>query len=227
MKGVLILALAGLVGCITPHYSGYCPDGMVLVPPGKFRYGDEEVTGRRTGEEIGAFCIDRYEYPNREGARPTAGVSWIEAAAICRGKGKRLCTEYEWEKAARGPRGQRYPWGNIFDPSACALDPGAPGEHLAGARPRCRSYYGVYDMGGSVWEWVQNKWQDDAAAPDAGGTERRVVRGGWERGLGERGARASYRAAEDASKASPRIGFRCCAPAVSGLYTTRDNGPGP
>ncbi len=237
--GVIVLALAGLAGCFTPRYSGYCPDGMVLVPPGKFRYGDKEITGRRTDEEIGAFCIDRYEYPNREGVRPASGVSWLEAASACREQGKRLCTEYEWEKAARGPRGRRYPWGNTFDPSACALDPDAPGEHLAGARPRCRSYYGVYDMGGSVWEWTMNTWEDDAAEPGAGapvgsttltgrsGSAKRVVRGGWERGLGEKGARASYRAAEDPSKTSPRIGFRCCAPAISGLYTTRDVEPGP
>ena len=215
----LILVIAGLSGCGAPPYSGHCPDGMALVESGKFRYGDKAVTGRRTREEIGAYCIDVYEHPNREGARPTRGVTWLEAAAICREQGKRLCTEYEWEKAARGPRGQRYPWGKTFDPSACALDPDAPGVHVSGARPRCRSPYGVYDMAGSVWEWTQNAWQGEGA--------KRVVRGGWERGLGEKGARASYRAAEDASKKSPRIGFRCCAPARSGLQTTRDVERGP
>ena len=72
---------------------------------------------------------------------------------------------------------------------------------------------------GSVWEWTQNVWEDDPA--------KRVVRGGWERTLGEEGARASYRAAEYASRRSTRIGFRCCAAARSGLYTTRPFGPAP
>jgi len=179
---------------------------MVLVPRGAFAYGDRDVTGRKTREEIAGFCIDRYEFPNREGARPETGATWLEAASRCRELGKRLCTEYEWEKACRGPGGFLYPWGNAFVRSACALDAESAAVHRSGARPRCVSPFGVFDMAGSVWEWTENAWDGDPS--------RRVVRGGWEEPLGELGASCGYRAAQDASRGTGRIGWRCCAAPV-------------
>lgn len=199
------LALAsagGLAGCARQEYEGVCPAGTVLVPGGKFEYGHKHVTGRATEEDIAAFCIDRYEFPNREGERPKTDVTWLEAASACRALGKRLCTEYEWEKACRGRGGLVFPWGNAFDRWACALSPEEAAAHTSGRLAGCVSAYGVWDMAGSVWEWTSTAWEGDP--------ERRLVRGGWEEKLGEFGASCAYRAASGASRATGRIGFRCC-----------------
>ena len=133
---------------------------------------------------IGSSTRAKY-YGNAEFADfPVIWVNWNQAAAFCAwDQGKRLPTEAEWEYAARGADGRRFPWGNDFDPSllpATEQDTMVVGNYAGGASP-----FGVYDLAGNVVEWVADWYgsgyyaqaeSQNPAGPDAG--TRRVQRGG-------------------------------------------------
>lgn len=94
---------------------------------------------------------------------PVTGVNWYDANAYCHWTNKRLPTEAEWEKAARGPSGSIYPWGNNLDYKKANFAIGKSGSNEITAPvnsyPEGKSYYGVYNQAGNVFEWVQD-WYD-------------------------------------------------------------------
>jgi formylglycine-generating enzyme required for sulfatase activity len=105
---------------------------------------------------------------------PVVHVSWYDALAYCRwlsevtGKPYGLPSEAEWEKAARGPEGRRYPWGDAWDATRCNIPVGEEAERTAtpvDAYPRGVSAYGLLDMVGNVWEWTRSLWGPDLRSP--------------------------------------------------------------
>jgi formylglycine-generating enzyme required for sulfatase activity len=164
---------------------------MVLVPAGEFTMGS--ATGdadERPAHQVylDSFLIDRHEVTVDQYAaflqetgtsspsdwrtmnqlsnkkRPVSNVDWADAAAYCKWAGKRLPTEAEWEKAARGTDGRLYPWGNE-PPTPRHANYGQTGSSNNGALAPVGSFeegkspYGLYDMAGNVWEWVSD-WYD-------------------------------------------------------------------
>ena len=129
--------------------------------------------GDATGKEIIYFEFSRINNTPRgliiEGGyedHPVAGVTWYGAHAYCKWRSAledteyRLPTEAEWEKAARGCLGRRYPWGNDFAEEKCNTDESGIGDtSKTGSYPDGSSPYGCHDMAGNVWEWCQDTYQ--------------------------------------------------------------------
>lgn len=180
--------------------AGSAADDMVLIPAGAFAMGlnrGREDFSPEHRVDLDAFYIDRHEVTNAEYERfdpnhrrdaasscddcAVTNVSWSEAGAYCRWAGKRLPTEAEWEKAARGPELSLYGYANEYRPEMA--------RSRAEAATRVGTYapngYGVFDALGNVWEWCADYWdkryyrqspERNPQGPSRG--PGRVIRGG-------------------------------------------------
>ena len=214
---------------------------MAYIPRGTFTMGDAQ--GQGGGESVPhavtaeGFWIDRTEVTNAQFARfiqargtaqgdgqraasgreqhPVAGVTWHDAVAYCRWAQKRLPTEAEWEYAARGADGRRYPWGNAWeDPRARFRGNRGNGATApVGSYPNGASPFGLLDMAGNVWEWASTLFKPypyvvTDGREDPGASGRRVLRGGsWMDAPGD--LRSTFRDTGGPGERSATIGFRC------------------
>ena len=155
---------------------------------------------------------------------PIVGVTWYEAAAFARWAGKRLPTEAEWEKAARGPStgagpgdARQYPWGNEFDAQRCNVAATGIGrttvtDHFS---PAGDSPYGVMQMAGNVWEWTSSLYRpypynaDDGRENLAADAGVRVLRGGSWQSRFTQHVRCCNRFFGEPNFGFTNTGFRC------------------
>lgn len=155
-------------------------------------------------------------YPPDIAEYPVVMVDWSDAKAYCEWRSRRLPTEAEWEKAARGTDGRRFPWGDEFDGKKVDADGQQEEPSPIGTFEEGKSPYGVYDMAGNVYEWVEDWYKaypgNDYNDNDYGEKFRVVRSNGWG-GMGHYNlqmyARTSYRNASPPDGKFNDIGFRC------------------
>jgi len=188
-----------------------CPRGTVRVKGGTFLFGSKASDPMRNfGEkmakstEVQTFCIDYYEHPNSKKATPTTRVSWATAKSYCERRGKRLCSEKEWEYACKGGRNRRFPYGNAFRLGKCnTQDENGNSGDVGPAEEfkKCRSSFNVFSLSGNAEEWTADSFKGGSSKTVKGGAADRpdwASRCSARRGLSKGSRRAT-------------LGFRCCA----------------
>lgn len=181
------LGVALMAGAISVAVAAETPSGekdMVLIPKGEFTMGSNEHSDEFKHQVVlDAYLIDKYETSNarykefmkatrhpapaywddprlNKPNQPVVGVSWTDANAFCKWEGKRLPTEAEWERAAKGPEGDNhYPWGHKINPKMANYGQNVGRTSHVDSYPDGVSGFGVYNMAGNVFEWVED-WYD-------------------------------------------------------------------
>jgi len=226
---VPLLAASIAIGAWLASRQGGEGADMVLVPAGAFTMGDNENSPQRE-VYVDAFRLDRHEVTVSQYSRfveatgsvrlpdaweeldlakgaslPVIGVDWHDASAYCTWAGKRLPSEAEWEKAARGTDARTYPWGDSPPtPVQANFENRAPGAYQGGLKPVAShpagaSPFGIHDLAGNSAEWVAD-WYDENVS--------RTIRGGGWRDPADR-ITASRRFYAHPKNRGEDVGFRC------------------
>lgn len=165
-----------------------------------------------------ALLVEMLKKQQAQDNYPVTGVNWFAAKEYCAWRDARLPSEAEWEKAARGPEGFEYPWGNDWDPKITNTgDDGEWDEGMApvGAYSKNKSPYGAFDLSGNVWEWTADwyaPYDGSTYESKAFGKTNRVIRGGGG-GVGHYAISYFFRGATrqfaEPEMESEDVGFRC------------------
>jgi formylglycine-generating enzyme required for sulfatase activity len=213
---------------------------MVAVPAGEFTMGEKDGTDNPehqvtldgywidknlvTVAQYQKFCEDsgrKMPDPPTWGWKadhPIVNVSWDDARAYADWAGASLPTEAQWEKAARGTDGRKYPWGDEWDTGKLwsSADGKKSGTAPVGSFPEGASPYGALDMAGNVWEWCADFYGKDyyknSPALNPKGprySEERVLRGDSWADSNEDNFRCAYRVRGDPAVRADNLGFRC------------------
>jgi len=192
------------------------------------------VTEPPAQQQIRPYFIDRFEVTNSDFKKfiasgkapptrvasdrlggddhPVVNVQWNVAEAYCNWRGKRLPTGDEWERAARGPTGRLYPWGDSFDASKTnTSERASTSTSPVGAVPGDQSADGVFDLGGNVAEWTSEE------RPMDNGKLGKVVRGGSWAWIGGIYSLGFFRLITDPVLENTEMGFRCAKDASENL----------
>jgi formylglycine-generating enzyme required for sulfatase activity len=227
LRRKLLLLLRG-----APSEQGETEDAMVQIPGGFVVIGDRDDPQASPMHEVrlAPFWIDRHPVTHRDYQTymratraprpkgwprgrlprrllevPVSGVTWEQASAYAAWAGKRLPTEFEWERAAQGPEHRRFPYGETFDATRihCERKRLAP----VGGRPQGASSEGVHDLTGNGWEWTASPFvpYGGGGSPDE---RSRTIRGGYDPQRPGSGS-ATYRAGLRQDIADASLGFRC------------------
>ena len=144
-------------------------------------------------------CVDAYEYPNQPDATPKDMVSQEEAARICKNESKHLCSIEEWQAACRGKDGFKYSYGKSYKQNKCNTN--TKTAKRSGRKTQCRSWYGMYDMNGNLWEWTSSTSKQH---PD----KYLVAGGAWN--TNNESSCSESKFSFYPQNQYPSVGFRCC-----------------
>jgi formylglycine-generating enzyme required for sulfatase activity len=167
------------------------PGDMVFIPSGNFIMGHSDYPDTKKGKVISqeAFLIDRFEvtreqfnsfdqdynFHPQKARFPASMVTFKQAEGYCSWKGRRLPSETEWEKSARGSDGRKWAWKKYYEHPNNGFSGFIP--EAVDDREEWISPYGVYGMGHNVWEWMSDWYVSDRTAK-ADSKRYKVIRGG-------------------------------------------------
>lgn len=216
------------IGAVKPLYLDQRPERKVYLDA--YYIDRYEVTNREYQRFLQETQFNQFpanwedeQYPEGEGDHPVAHITWYEALIYALWAHKKLPTEAQWEKAARGPDGRPYPWGDQFEKGVANVGVDGPRQSRPGGEfPKDVSVYQVYDMAGNVMEWTADWYQPYPGSDykhSRFGKKFKVIRGNGFHKAGhyflDAYRYAFYRTESEPEGFFENVGFRCVTPVAA------------